>query len=147
MVCKCAFSEFKSKDDLKRYDFIGLVEIKALAPIIDTYYNNLKNGDIGFVILELFKGQASSFANDPGFNSDCVIDMKKGERWLFFGFKEKGKLQISYCSATVKYAEANGVRDWWYLTGITELSTLRKLYGHTLTCKCGQQSIICQREN
>jgi len=139
MACMCASSEFKSKDDLKRYDFIAMVEIKALSPIIDTYYNNRKNGGIGFVTLELFKGQASSFANDPGFDSDCVLNIKIGERWLFFGYKEKGKLQISFCSATVKYTEANGVRDWWYLRGITELNTLRKIYGHPLPANVGNK--------
>jgi antitoxin component YwqK of YwqJK toxin-antitoxin module len=139
MACKCASTEFKTKDDLKQYDFIALVEINGLAPIVNKEYGTRKNDDIRFITMELFKGRASSQGKDPGFDSDCVLNLKIGERWLFFGYKAKGKLQISFCSATVKYAEANGVRDWWYLTGITELRTLRKLYGHPLPANVGNK--------
>jgi antitoxin component YwqK of YwqJK toxin-antitoxin module len=129
--CVCApLPEFKSKEDLKGYDFIALVQIKQLAPKDSARLLMRKDGHIGIEVLELFKGESINLLYDPGFNSDCTLSLENNEQWIFFGTIKNGKVEVYSCSYSVKYREANGIREWQYFTGIKQLNVLRSIYGY-----------------
>jgi len=132
VACTCAPQpEFKSKEDLKRYDFVALVEITALPPKnLQSFMKLRVNGDINLTIKELFKGESTLKVYDGDFNDDCALNLHEGENWLFFGTSYNGKTFISRCSYTRLYSDTLGKREWQYFTGIKELDVLRKLYEH-----------------
>lgn len=132
---------FKSVEDLKSYNFVALVKIDKLPPL-DTaqkYMQIRTAGNIEGKVLEHFKGDMASNFNDPSFESDCALGLKEGEEWLFFGYIEKGKIQISRCSYTVKYKTVYGERDWRYFRGINELDVLRRIFGHSISTNFAQR--------
>jgi antitoxin component YwqK of YwqJK toxin-antitoxin module len=131
--CSCApMADFKSKDDLKEYDFIALMTVKELAPI-DTsskFMRLRKNGDIKINLTELFKGNSVDQVYDSSFRNDCAFDLQVGEQWIFFGTTYNGKINISRCGYSVKYRDTIGAREWWYFGGIKQLDVLRTIYAH-----------------
>lgn len=132
-ACFCGpLPDFKSKEDLKGYDFIALVTIKELAPV-DTASKFMRvhtNGDIKINVIESFKGDNINLLNDPSFYSDCAFDLYPGEQWIFFGTAYNGKMTISRCNYSLRYRDTVGIRDWWYFEGIKQLDVLRTIYGH-----------------
>jgi antitoxin component YwqK of YwqJK toxin-antitoxin module len=135
-ACTCSiFGDFKTKDDLKSYDFIAMVKIGELPPMDSTqkFMKVRTNGDFKADVLELFKGKSTGSFNDPSFKSNCALQLQQGEEWLFFGNIYKGKMQISECSYTVQYRDIYGQRQWEYFSGIKQLDVLRKLYEHPVS--------------
>lgn len=131
--CSCApIFDFKSKDDLKEYDFISLVSIKELAPLDspNTFFHLRKNGNIQVEVIELFKGNSTGLLIDQNFNNDCAFNLQVGERWLFFGNTYNGKTAVDKCGYSVIYRKSDGMRDWKYYYGIKQLDLLQKLYKH-----------------
>jgi antitoxin component YwqK of YwqJK toxin-antitoxin module len=135
-ACTCSiFGDFKTKDDLKSYDFIAMVKIGELPPMDSTqkFMKVRTNGNFKADVLELFKGKSTGSFSDPSFKSDCALQLQQGEEWLFFGNIYKGKMQISECSYTVQYRDIFGQRQWEYFSGIKQLDVLRKLYEHPVS--------------
>jgi antitoxin component YwqK of YwqJK toxin-antitoxin module len=141
MIAKCSFCcycgllpDFKSKEDLKEYDFIALVKITAVSPLdtADHYMHTRMNGEITINVLELFKGKNINLVNDPSFKSDCNLNLQTGEQWFFFGSIREGKMEVSRCSYTSVYRDIKGQREWKYLGAIKQLDVLRSIYQHPL---------------
>ncbi len=132
--CSCVPNmPFKSKEDLKNYNYVALVTITELAPY-DTMHKAFQlrtSGKISTDIVELFKGEPLKQFNDASYNTDCAFKLEVGERWLFLGNSKKGVVDIDVCGYSVKYSDANGLRDWLYFGGINELGVLRTIFGHT----------------
>lgn len=133
--CSCTpLFDFKSKDDLKRYDFISLVSVKELAPLdtVNTFMHLRTNGNIKVEVIEMFKGDKTNLIIDQNFSNDCAFNLQPNEQWIFFGNTYKGKTAISKCEHSVIYRRADGFRDWKYFTGIRQLEVLRNIYEHKL---------------
>jgi antitoxin component YwqK of YwqJK toxin-antitoxin module len=132
-ACVCGpLPELKSKENLSGYDFIALVKIKELAPLdtMNGKWPMRKNGDISVEVIELFKGEKTGMVVDPSVNSSCGFGLAAGEQWLFFGNMYDGKVNISTCSYSIRYADRNGLRNWADYSGIKQLDILRSIYNH-----------------
>lgn len=135
IACTCAPQlDFKSKDDLKPYDFVALVQVIKVPPKTGNRFMNLRvSGNIGIKINELFKGDTTSVLYDESFNNDCAFDLHLGEQWLFIGTRYKGKTIIDKCGYSRIYSDSTGKRDWSYFRGLERLDMLRHLYDHAIT--------------
>ncbi|RZA02697.1 MAG: hypothetical protein EOP47_05815 [Sphingobacteriaceae bacterium] len=134
--CSCLLSTpFENTNDLKSYDFIGMVKVDKLAPL-DTQkaFGVRQDGNIGITVLELFKGEATTIAFDPSFSTDCAINVHIGEQWLFFGNIHQGKLTVDRCGYSIRYSDSTGMRNWYSgdIGPMRHLNKLRELYNHPL---------------
>src|ERR1700761_5983005 len=91
--CTCGVvGDFKSKDDLKAYDFVALVSIKELSSLdtSDVFRKNVgirKSGEIKFNVIEIFKGDTTTKVYDENFQNDCTFTLTLNEQWILFGQK------------------------------------------------------------
>jgi len=133
MACSCSpLPKFKTKADLAEYDFIAFVKITGLAPLDEKLpgWGIHVNGEINIEIKELFKGKPVKLITDPGYRSDCAMQVNKGEEWLLFGRMFNDTLIVSKCGYSVRYRDTSGQRDWLGFSGIRELNALIQIYAH-----------------
>jgi antitoxin component YwqK of YwqJK toxin-antitoxin module len=134
-ACSCGIvADFKTKVDLKTYDFVALVEIRELAPV--NWFGALKlreSGLIGIDIIELFKGEKILSVTDPSFNSSCALNPREGEKWLLFGHLKNGIIVVGRCDYSMRYSDTRGMRDWVGFSGIKQLDLLRRIYDHPIS--------------
>jgi antitoxin component YwqK of YwqJK toxin-antitoxin module len=132
----CVCSEYLTIDSLaqlKGYSFIAHVKIISSQP-----YKNIPADELGdvalltFKIIELFQGDTIKQILEYSKNSSCDMGISVGEEWILFGVMRNGKIAVDACDRNEQYREKNGVRDWEYGHGFSELKKLRKLYQHPL---------------
>jgi len=127
LACSCLIPpQFNTKEDLKEYNIIALVEIKGLAPKDE--FGRKANGNIEIEVKELFKGAVTTRAVDPSFNTSCAATLNEGEQWLFFGNEVTGVFQLDVCSHSSRYRDTNGMREWWAMRDINNLENLRVIF-------------------
>jgi hypothetical protein len=97
IACDCKLIKIKSKEDLKKFDFVALVKVEEIAPKNDKLLP--LNGNVKIHIDELFKGNSITTINVSDFAFTCLQQMpEKGEQLLIFGNMVNGKLTTSTCS-------------------------------------------------
>jgi len=131
-ACSCSgFLTIDSLSQLDEYDFIAHVAITDDQDDEKTSQNDLATiGLLRFNIIELFKGERIDKVFEYQKNSSCDIGVSKGEEWILFGKKRDGKMAIVACDRNMRYKAKNGLRDWKYERGFSELKQLKKLYKH-----------------
>ncbi|SMO82273.1 hypothetical protein [Gracilimonas mengyeensis] len=150
-ACTCGGPyEFKTKEDLKRYQFIAFVKVDS---IYKSGISKVNEHDLfyqaDFTILELFKGGLRNTILVNGGHSDigttitsCDIGISTNEKWVVFAYLDRNKnLRTGFCTFSKQYATASGEKDWQYKRGIKELSLLREIYEHEVATETIEDGI------
>lgn len=125
--CKCsALPPVTSKEDLKVYDFIALVNVVD----DDLAAENVTTGRLRIQITELFKGKPLTEIFERAKNTSCDLGIDAGEEWIFYAKLTDGKMSVGACDRNEIYRTKNGMRDWKYGVGMNDLKILRKIYEH-----------------
>lgn len=140
-ACNCAFLGELSKTDIDKSDYIALVRIKEILPvIIDSPKYNQSDSYFKIVVEEVFHYKGPSFSEiivaggHPKFKrwTSCDFDMDENQEWIIFAKFDRGKPFLYPCGRTALYRQADGFRDWQYHLGIKEVLFLDKFFHKNL---------------
>lgn len=131
-ACVCAFSGDFSIEKMNEYDYVALVKVGRLILPMDKKDDETIQRFFEAEITEIdrFKGDPISklkvFGGHRSFTyqTSCDLGIDPGEEWIVFGNKLNDEIAINYCSFTQIYRNEDGLRQWQYGKGITELILL-----------------------
>jgi antitoxin component YwqK of YwqJK toxin-antitoxin module len=133
-ACSCEFLGEISIKDIEEYDYIALVKVMKVYPVLEPESGFENSFEVNFKMdieeIQHYKGanQNSLVINGGNYLSQiktsCDFGMKENQEWVIFGRNIDGGIIVQPCSRTTNYKAEDGQRDWQFRRGFKGLDFL-----------------------
>jgi hypothetical protein len=119
LACSCVFEEI-NEATFNDYSFIAHIKVTKVEEMNGPFESGVSYWFddpqlISFTVMQLYRGEAFSFAIETDHSSSCGTFIREGEEWIIYAFPDKfGQLNIVGCTPSSTYRYSGGIKELSY---------------------------------